>query len=141
MEALGYRALRTLAALGPAIEDVLGYTRYQVALPTAPGAPASLEGATISVVDQGGIARSIPSRTATDNRLRGTKHRVADKREVTVFKGLHDGRTGVMVPEVKDGQVTGITLLHARFVPNTRPGQAKAVLGLYQGRYRRWLTR
>ncbi len=37
VEALGYRALRTLAALGPAVEDVLGYTRYQVALPTAPG--------------------------------------------------------------------------------------------------------
>ena len=37
-----------------------------------------------------------------------------------MFKGLHDGRTGVMVPEVKDGQVTGITLLHTRFVPLTR---------------------
>ena len=139
VEALGYRALRTLAALGPAVEDVLGYTRYQVALPTAPdgpASPASLEDATVSVVDQGGVARSIPSRTATDNRLRGTKHRAADKREVTVFKGLHDGRTGVMVPEVKDGQVTGITLLHTRFVPMLDPGTAKAVLGSYQGRYR-----
>ena len=53
-----------------------------------------------------------------------------------MFKGLHDGRTGVMVPEVKDGQVTGITLLHTRFVPVLDPGTAKAVLGSYQGRYR-----
>jgi glucosamine--fructose-6-phosphate aminotransferase (isomerizing) len=82
------------------------------------------------------MSRSIPSRTATDNRLRGTKHRAVDKREVTVFRGLHDGRTGVMVPEVKDGQVTGITLLHARFVPLLDPATAKTVLDSYQGRYR-----
>ena len=129
VEALGYRALRTLAALGPAVEEVLGYTRYGI------DASPALEGATISVMAQGGIATGIPSRTATDNALRGTKHRVADKREVTVFQGLHDGRTGVMVPEVKDGQVTGITLLHASFVPLLSAEETKAVLQAYQGRY------
>ncbi|HTT91330.1 MAG TPA: SIS domain-containing protein [Acidimicrobiales bacterium] len=136
VETLGYRALRTLAALGPAVEEVLGFTRYQVTTPLAPATAGTLEDATISVVGQGGIARSIPSRTASDNRLRGTKHRAADKREVTVFKGLRDGRTGVMVPEVKDGQVTGITLLHARFAGLLAPAPAKAVLEAYQGRYR-----
>ncbi len=136
VEALGYRALRTLAALGGAVEEVLGYTRYHVALPTAPLSPGSLEGATIAVVDRGGIATCIPSRTATDDRLLGTKHRAADKKEVTVFKGLHDGRTGVMVPEVKDGQVTGITLLHTRFLSLIDASTAKAVLQAYQGRYR-----
>ena len=30
VESLGYRALRTLAALGPAVEEVLGFTRYKV---------------------------------------------------------------------------------------------------------------
>ena len=129
VEALGYRALRTLAALGPAVEEVLGYTRYGI------DASPALEGATISVTAQGGIATGIPSRTATDNALRGTKHRVADKREVTVFQGLHDGRTGVMVPEVKDGQVTGITLLHTSFVPLLSAEETKAVLQAYQGRY------
>jgi hypothetical protein len=88
------------------------------------------------VVDRGGIATSIPSRTTADNRLLGTKHRAADKKEVTVFKGLHDGRTGVMVPEVKDGQVTGITLLHTRFIPRLDASTAKAILQAYQGRYR-----
>jgi glucosamine--fructose-6-phosphate aminotransferase (isomerizing) len=133
-EFLGYRALRTLAALGPAVEEVLGYTRYRIEAQPEPG-PAHPLGATISVVDRGGIARGIVSRTAGDGTLRGTKHRVAEKREVTVFRGLHDSRTGVMVPEVTDGQVTGLTLLHARFAEHLPPSVAKLVLQSYQGRY------
>jgi glucosamine--fructose-6-phosphate aminotransferase (isomerizing) len=133
LSSLGYRALRTLAGLSPAVEEVLGYTRYLIE--AAPGRAASLEGATIMVLDRGGIARDIPSRTATDHALLGTKHRAAQTREVTVFKGLHDGRTGVMVPEAKDGQVTGLTLLHARFARRLAPEAAKAVLQCYQGRY------
>jgi glucosamine--fructose-6-phosphate aminotransferase (isomerizing) len=157
VESLGYRALRTLAALGPAVEQVLGYTRYVIDTPgltlagatrpgvsagasaTSAGAPngasSGLEGATISVVDRGGVATRIPSRTNTDNVLRGTKHRAAEKREVTVFEGLHDGRTGVIIPEVKDGQVTGITLLHADFTRMLSHDEAKSVLQAYQGRY------
>jgi len=128
---LGYRSLRTLVALGTAVEEVLGYTRYRIEAPLA----GALEGATISVVGQGGLSRGIVSRTAGDPTLRGTKHRVADKKEVTVFKGLRDGRTGVMVPEVKDGQVTGLILLHARFADRLGPALAKEVLKAYQGRY------
>jgi glucosamine--fructose-6-phosphate aminotransferase (isomerizing) len=135
VESLGYRALRTLAALGAAVEEVQGYTRYQVRTTGPVTASGSLDGATIDVVDAGGISTGIPSRTATDNTLRGTKHRAAEKRAVTVFKGLHDGRTGVMVPEVKDGQVTGMTLLHLRFKPVLAPEAAKAVLQAYQARY------
>jgi glucosamine--fructose-6-phosphate aminotransferase (isomerizing) len=128
LESLGYRALRTLAALGAAVEEVLGYTRYAIE-ETAPGQ------ATIDVVDRGGVALGIRSRTEEDHTLRGTKHRVAETREVTAFRGLHDGRTGIMVPEVKDGDVTGITLLHARFAEFLAPEVAKAVLTGYQGRY------
>ncbi|MGA3220782.1 MAG: SIS domain-containing protein, partial [Acidimicrobiales bacterium] len=135
VESLGYRALRTLAALGPGVEEVLGYTRYRVQALGPVTAAGGLDGATIGVVGRGGIATAIPSRTTSDNTLRGTKHRAADKREVTVFKGLHDGRTGAIIPEVKDGQVTGITLLHLRFAPVLAPETAKAVLRAYQGRY------
>jgi len=135
MGSLGYRALRALAALEPAVTAVVGFTRYQVV--TGPGAqPGSpLEGATIAVVDRGGAVSALPSRTASDATLRGTKHMVAQRREVTVFKGLYDGRTGVMVPEVKDGQVTGITLLHATFADRLAPLEAKSVLRAYQDRY------
>src|SRR5579875_2955171 len=130
ISSLGYRALRTLAALSAAVEEVVGYTRYRIEAPAG-----ALEDATIWVVDRGGVARDIASRTEHDHSLRGTKHRVAERREVTVFRGLTDGRTGVMVPEAKDGQVTGLTLLHVRFVPSLAPQQAKAVLQAYQGRY------
>ena len=30
-------------------------------------------------------------------------------------RGRSDGRTLILVPEVKDNQTTGLTLLHARF--------------------------
>jgi hypothetical protein len=40
-----------------------------------------------------------------------------------------------MIPEVKDAQVVGIVLLHARFVPLLAAPQAKAVLQAYQNRY------
>src|SRR5262249_20338948 len=57
-DSLTYRTLRTMVALDPAIDAVVGWTRYRVdGDPTRPGA-------TIEVVDTGGIARAIPSRTA-----------------------------------------------------------------------------
>ena len=82
---------------------VVGWTRYGIA------------GDTIHVIDRGGIARDIPSRTDVNPVLRGTKHRAASEREVTVVRGRADGRTLVLVPEVKGNQTTGLTLLHVRF--------------------------
>jgi glucosamine--fructose-6-phosphate aminotransferase (isomerizing) len=64
-DSLTYRALRTLVALDPAVDAVAGWTRYNIA------------GESISVVDRGGIARDIPSRTESNPVLRGTKHRAA----------------------------------------------------------------
>ena len=108
-DSLTYRALRTLVALDPAVDAVAGWTRYRI-----DGDP-SRPGATIDVVDRGGIARDIPSRTADNPTLRGTKHRAASEREVTVVRGRADGRTLVIVPEIKGNQTTGLTLLHVRF--------------------------
>jgi glucosamine--fructose-6-phosphate aminotransferase (isomerizing) len=125
---LGYRALRTLGALDEAIDEVTGYTRYRIEW-SAPGGPAA------SVVDQGGQAANLPSRTRTDPRLRGSKHRAAEEREVTVVRGASDGRTVVLVPEVKGSQVTGMTLLHARFKDKLDSAAAKRVLSGYRTRY------
>jgi len=135
IESLGYSALRALAALGPAVEQVLGYTRYRIDVPAGVGVPGMLQGARIVVVGRGGISIGIGSRTDKDSTLRGTKHRAAQKRQVTAFKGLHDGRTGVIIPEAKSGRVTGITLLHARFAERLAPEVAERVLRSYQGRY------
>ena len=106
-----------------------GWTRYRI-----DGDP-SRSGATIEVVDTGGIARDIPSRTADNPTLRGTKHRAASEREVTVVRGRADGRTLVIVPEIKGNQTTGLTLLHVRFHDRLPAEAARRVLEGYRDRY------
>jgi glutamine---fructose-6-phosphate transaminase (isomerizing) len=128
-DSLTYRALRTLVALDAAVEAVVGWTRYRIEGDPARGP------ATIHVVDRGGIARDIPSRTVDNPVLRGTKHRVATEREVTVVLGRADQRTLIEVPEVKDAQSTGITLLHVRLRDRLAAGAARRVLEGYRDRY------
>jgi glucosamine--fructose-6-phosphate aminotransferase (isomerizing) len=131
---LSYRVLRTLAELSPAVEAVVGHTRYAVSGPVLDGADGD-EGATITVVDKGGIARDIPSRAERDPRLRGTKHQVALERQVFVNVGRSDGRTTVVVPELKGNHTVGLTLLHVRLADRVAPGVARSVLQGYRGRY------
>jgi len=125
---VSYRALRTLAGLDPAVEEVIGFTRYAV--------EGSVEAhqATVRVIDRGGIARDLPQRTERNPILRGTKHRVAAEREVTVAVGRSDGRTLVIVPEVRGAQCTGITLLHCRFADRLPASRARSVLEQYRTR-------
>jgi glucosamine--fructose-6-phosphate aminotransferase (isomerizing) len=128
-DALSYRVLRTLVALDPAIEQVVGFTRYRIE------GDLEADNATIHVVDRGGISLDLRSRTDDDPRLVGTKHRVTTQREVTVARGRRDQRTVVIVPEVKDNETVGLTLLHARFASNLPADVARTVLQGYQGRY------
>jgi glucosamine--fructose-6-phosphate aminotransferase (isomerizing) len=128
-DTLGYRALRTLGALDEAVAEVTGFTRYRIDWP--PGATP-----TIAVVDQGGVALTLPpSRTAVDSRLLGTKHRAAEEREVTVARGARDGRTIVLVPEAKGTQLVGMTLVHVRFYERLPWEATKRVLTGYRTRY------
>ena len=126
---LGYRALRTLAALDAAVAEVTGYIRYRIEGSVADGT------ATIGVLDRGGVAADLSSRVNDNPALLGTKHRAASEREVTVARGRRDGRTFVLVPETKDAQVVGMTLLHARFHDRLPPAGALAVLQGYRDRY------
>jgi glucosamine--fructose-6-phosphate aminotransferase (isomerizing) len=87
------------------------------------------------MIDAGGIARDIPSRTANDPNLRGTKRHAAAEREVTVVRGRADGRTLVIVPEIKANQTTGLTLLHVRFHERLSADLARRVLEGYRDRY------
>jgi glucosamine--fructose-6-phosphate aminotransferase (isomerizing) len=121
---LTYRTLRTIAALNPAVAEITGYTRYAI-----DGSPSG--GASIHVVDKGGSASALPSRTETDQTLRGTKRRAAETREVMVAIGRSDGRTVVIVPEAKASQVTGLALLHVRLADRLPPGTAREVLTSY----------
>ena len=127
-DSLTYRALRTLVALDPAVVEVVGWSRYRI-----DGDPA--RGATIEMVDAGGIARDIPTRTASDPNLKGTKRHAASEREVTVVRGRVDGRTLVIVPEIKANQTIGLTLLHVRFHDRLPADLARRVLEGYRDRY------
>ena len=121
---LAYSSLRTLADLGPAVNEVMGYTRYR------------LDGLdTIAVVDQGGIAAGIVSRTVAAPALTGSKHRVAVERRVLAARGRHDGRTVLFVPEVAAGETVGITLLHVRFAERLSVAAARGALQGYHNRY------
>ncbi len=126
---LSYKALRTLAGLDPAVADVVGFTRYRIDGRVEAG------DATIAVIDRGGIANDLPLRTARNPVLRGTKHRVAIEREVTVAVGRSDGRTLVLVPEIKGNQCTGITLLHVALQDRLPSSSARSVLERYRNRY------
>jgi glucosamine--fructose-6-phosphate aminotransferase (isomerizing) len=129
-DSLSYRALRTLVDLDPAVVSVLGFTRYRIE-----GDEGHDDHMTIHVVDRGGIATAIPSRTESLPVLRGTKHRVVSEREVTVARGRSDGRMFVIVPEVKGYQVTGLTLVHVVLRDRVPFEVARQVLRGYRNRY------
>ena len=129
---LSYNTLRTLAALEPLVEEVLGYTRYAI---DGHVDVAGNDTATVVVVDRGGLGRELRSRTADDPELRGTKRWVAVERTVLVGRGRSDGRTFIIVPEVKDGETTGLALLHVRLHEDLPLPVLRAVLQGYRNRY------
>jgi len=123
-----YDSLRTLAALDPAVKEVLGYTRYRVE------GLVEEDVARVFVVDRGGISLDLPLRTESNPVLRGTKHRVAADKKLLVARGRGDGRLIVIVPELKDNQTTGITLLHLRFADELPLKVLRGVLTGYRNR-------
>jgi glucosamine--fructose-6-phosphate aminotransferase (isomerizing) len=122
---LAWSDLRALAALGPAVRAVLGYSRYEVEDGVEP---------TIRQIDAGGIADGMPSRTADDPRLVGTKHQVARERRSLVARGRRDGRTVLIVPETVAGRTARLTLLHLDLEDHLPAAIATAVLDGYRGR-------
>ena len=115
---------------------MVGHTRYRIeGTPLPSGRDDEPEDARVVVVDRGGISRQIPSRTDRVPSLRGTKHRVAIERKVLVAQGRSDGRNVVLVPEIKNGATTGITLLHVRFAERMSAAAARGVLQGYRNRY------
>ena len=105
-DVLSYRTLKVLAALDPAVAEITGFTRY------------GIEGAMLTIVDRGGISNNIASRVDRTPVLVGTKRRVASEREVLVSRGRRDGRTVILVPEVKADADDGD---HAAARPVPRP--------------------
>jgi glucosamine--fructose-6-phosphate aminotransferase (isomerizing) len=127
---LTYDTLRTLAVLEALVDEVLGYTRYRI-----DGRVDADDEPTIAVIDTGGLGRELRSRTADNPLLRGTKRRVAAEQRVLVARGAADSRTVLIVPEVKDKQTTGLTLLHVTFTPGLAVPVLRSVLEGYRERY------
>ena len=128
---LSYASLRTLADLDPAVDEVLGHTRYRIE-----GLDEEGKGdARVIVVGRGGISRNIESRTDRNPTLRGTKHQVALERRVFVARGRSDDRPVIFIPELKDNVTTGMTLLQVKFVDDLSAGAARGVLQGYRHRY------
>jgi glutamine---fructose-6-phosphate transaminase (isomerizing) len=127
-EQLAYASLRTVAELDPAVEAVTGFTCYRLS-----GDPEG-DGATIEVADRGGISLRIASRADSDHRLRGTKQRVATERQVLAARGRGDGRSFVLVPQVKADHVTGLVLLHVQLRDRLPAARMRRVLEGYRGR-------
>ena len=134
---LSYATLKVLAALDGAVQTVAGFTRYRIE-----GDPR-VAGATINIVERGGLARDLPSRVDTNSMLVGTKRRVADEQLVLVARGRKDNRTVIIVPEVKGSETVGLTLLHVVFHETVPAPTARQVLQGYDRRYDRlvdWVT-
>jgi glucosamine--fructose-6-phosphate aminotransferase (isomerizing) len=128
-DAVPYSSLRSLAELDPAVERVTGFTRYAV------HGGASLETSTLEVVGRGGVSEGLRSRVEDDPRLRGTKALVARERELMVARGHGDGRTVVIVPELRHGVPTGLVLLHVQLADRLPAATARSVLQGYRRRY------
>ena len=126
-----------IAALDAAVDSVVGYTRYAIS-----GDP-TLNLATISIVERGGLALQLSSRVEANTSLMGTKRRVAAEQEVLVARGRKDGRTVIFVPEVKGAETVGITLVHVAFRESMSASTVRQVLQGYDRRYDRlvdWVT-
>ncbi len=128
---ISFKTMRVLAALDVAVETVTGYTRYEIEGEPLPGK------GTIRIVDRGGISLDLQSRVETNPVLVGTKRRVASEQEVLVTLGGNDGRTVILIPEIKGNTTTGITLLHVRFHNYLSVADARTVLQGYDRRYDR----
>ena len=60
---------------------------------------------------------------------------VAASKKVLLTKGLRDERTILLIPEVKDGETTGINLLHISLHKHLSIEDIRTVLTGYHNRY------
>ena len=126
---ISYKNLRYLAAMDPAVKSIPGFIRYAIE------GDVQSSTAQIHVIDKGGIAYDLTSRTDREPKLKGSKHLVASKQEVTITRGRHDQRIIILVPEIKDKETVGLTLLHVELEENLTEQAARHVLEGYKDRF------
>ncbi len=132
-EAISTEDRRTMRALDPFIDQVLGYVRYQ--LWAGGDGPAPGDGATIRVLRAGGLCRDLQSRTFRQPLLQGTKYAVAVEGRLMAARGRTDGRVFIGVPEFAEGEVSGLVLVHVRFRERASAPELRSLLSDYRQRY------
>ncbi len=104
-----------LRRLAPALAEVEGFTRYAVSELRSDGSPGSA--AQIRVTARGGVALGLSSRVEAGGPLAGTKRQVVVDRHAFLGVGRGDGRRIAIMPVLgRDRHVSGLVLLHLRFV-------------------------
>ncbi len=132
-EAISSEDRRTMSALDPFVDQVLGYVRYR--LWCGGDGPAPGDAATIRLVRAGGLCRDLQSRTVREPLLQGTKYAVALEGRLMAARGRTDGRVFVGVPEFRDGEVSALDLIHVRFRERAPAAELRCVLSGYRERY------
>ncbi|MDE2978945.1 MAG: SIS domain-containing protein [Acidobacteriota bacterium] len=132
-EAISSEDRRTMSALDPFVDQVLGYVRYR--LWAGGDGPPPGDGATIRVLRAGGLCRDLQSRTVRQPLLQGTKYAVAVEGRLMAARGRTDGRVFIGVPEFSDGAVSALNLIHVRFRERAPAPELRRLLSDYRERY------
>ena len=132
-EAISAEDRRTMSAIDPFVDQVLGYVRYR--LWAGGDGPPPGDGATIRVLRAGGLCRDLQSRTVRQPLLQGTKYAVAVEGRLMAARGRTDGRVFIGVPEFGDGAVVGVDLIHVRFRERAPASELRRLLSGYRERY------
>ena len=132
-ESISSEDQRTMSALDPFVDQVLGYVRYQ--LWRGGDGPAPGDAATIRVLRAGGLCRDLQSRTVRQPLLKGTKYAVAVEGRLLAARGRTDGRVFIGVPEWSDREVSAINLIHVRFRERAGASELRRLLSGYRERY------
>lgn len=132
-EAISTEDRRTMSALDPFVDQVLGYVRYR--LWAGGDGPPPGDGATIRVLRAGGLCRDLQSRTVRQPLLQGTKYAVAVEGRLMAARGRTDGRVFIGVPEFSDGAVSALNLIHVRFRERAPAPELRRLLSGYRERY------
>lgn len=132
-ESVSMEDRRTMSALDPFVDQVLGYVRYQ--LWHGGEGPAPGDAATIRVLRAGGLCRDLQSRTVREPLLKGTKYAVAVEGRLLAARGRTDGRVFIGLPEWNGGEVSALNLIHVRFRERAPAPELRRLLSGYRERY------
>ncbi|MYB18610.1 MAG: SIS domain-containing protein [Holophagales bacterium] len=132
-ESISVEDRRTMSALDPFVDQVLGYVRYRLRA-GGDGPPPGAD-ATIRVLRAGGLCRDLQSRTVRQPLLQGTKYAVAVEGRLMAARGRTDGRVFIVVPEFTDGGVSALVLIHVRFRERAEAPAMRRLLSDYRERY------